>query len=92
MIFPKACEQENRNIFLNFISANKMAGSIKKDKNPSTKYFLAILKKKYDLVELNALNENLSSDVRVDIQQLNTNFGSDFTEKTRKTLKNTLTF
>ena len=86
MIFPKACEQENRNIFLNFISANKMAGSIKKDKNPSTKYFLAILKKEYDLVELNALNEILSSNIRADIQQINTDFGSDFTKKNEENI------
>ena len=55
MIFPKTCEYENRNICLNIISANKMTRLIKKDKDPSTKYFLAVLKKEYDLVELNAL-------------------------------------
>ena len=93
MIFPKACEHENRNVFLNFISANKMARSIKKDKNPSTKYFLAELKKEYDLVELNALNEichlifvliifNKSIQI-LDPISLN---------KREKNLKNTLTF
>ena len=78
--------------FLNFVSANKMARSIKKDTNPSTKYFLAVLKKEYDLVELNTLNEILSSDIRANIQQINTDFGSDFTEKTRRIFENTLIF
>ena len=42
------------------------------------------MKREYDLFELNALNENLSSNIRADIQQINTNFGSDFIEKTRQ--------
>ena len=45
---------------------------------------MAILKKEHDLVELNALNETLTSNVRTDIQQIDTNFGPKFTEKTRK--------
>ena len=39
MIFPKACEDKTRQIYLNIILANKMARSIKKNADPSTKYF-----------------------------------------------------
>ena len=46
MIFPKVCENKNRQVSLNIICANnEMAKSIKKNADPSTKYFLAILKK-----------------------------------------------
>ena len=69
MIFPKVCEDKNRQVSLNIISANKMAKSIQKNADPSTKYFLAILKKEYDFMELNTINVDINSDIQESINK-----------------------
>ena len=47
---------------------------------------MAVLKKEYDLIELNALTKNseVTSDIHDEIQQINTYFGKEFTKKTRE--------
>ena len=79
MIFPKVCEDKNRQVSLNIISANKMAKSIKKNADPSTKYFLAILKKEYDFIELNTINVDINSHIQESINKIETDFGQEFT-------------
>jgi hypothetical protein len=45
MTFPHVCDNKSREVSLNIVSANAMTRSIKKNADPSTKYFLAILKR-----------------------------------------------
>ena len=84
MTFPYVCDDKSRHVSLNIISANAMARSIKKNADPSTKYFLAILKKEYDYVELHALNSDANTakpSIEEEILSIKTDFDNDFTTK-----------
>ena len=81
MSFPLVCEDKAREVALNIISANAMARAIKKDTDPSTKFFLAILKKEYDYVELHNINTNTPSAIYDEIKGIKTDFDSNFTTR-----------
>ena len=56
----------------------------KKNADPSTKHFLAILKKEYDYVELHALNSDANTtkpSIEEEILSIKTDFDNDFTTK-----------
>ena len=78
------CEDKIREVALNIISANAMARAIKRNTDPSTNYFLAILKKDYDYVELHNIDTNTPSSVYDDINGIKTDFDSNFTTKVRQ--------
>ena len=65
-----------------------MAKSIEKNADPSTKYFLAILKKECDFIELSTVNIDINSDIKESIQKISTDLGQEFIEKVREILKN----
>ena len=61
-----------------------MARSIRKSTDPSTKYFLAFLKQEYDLVQLNAIHVQNSTDIDETIKKIGTDFDQNFTAKVQK--------
>ncbi len=83
MTFPIVCDDKPRDISLNIISANAMARSIRKNTDPSTKYFLAFFKQEYDYVQLSAVQEkeNGPENIAAAIRNIKTDFFDEFTEK-----------